>query len=326
MARRGKLLIDIGEHAWIARLLRRLGTDGAVLVGPGDDAAVVRALRRPIVLTVDALVEGTHFRRGWTSAASLGRRAFKVNASDLAAMGARPRVALLAVEAPARTSVADLDAVVGGVAAAARRVGATLVGGNLSAGPHLAITLALVGEAGARTVTRAGAKPGDLLYLTGTIGGAGLAVRALRAGRRAAWPEPPLRVGAGRLLATLADAMIDVSDGVVQDAEHLCRASGVAATLEADRLPIAPGCRAALGARAAAFAATAGEDYELLAAVPPARSRVLDRLRPRLGCRLTRVGRIVAGVPVVRLLDRVEGPVVLRRGGFDHFRRGRRRL
>jgi len=314
-------LRDVGEQAWITRLARRLAAAAApVLVGPGDDAAVVRAGRRPLLLTTDTLVEGVHFRPGWVAPAALGRRAFAVNASDLAAMGGAPRFALLALEAPPRTAVAALDALVAGFASAARRSGARLVGGNLARGPHLAITAALVGEAPGRIVTRAGARPGDGLYVTGALGAAGLAVRRLATGRRARLPLPPLRVRAGRLLAPIAHAMIDVSDGLVQDLGHLCRASGVAAEVSLARLPVAPACRRALGGAAAAFAAAAGEDYELLVALPPTRARALARLRARLGCRLTHIGRVTAGHPRVRVLDAGGRPVDLRRSGFDHFR------
>src|SRR5439155_970666 len=218
-----RLLRDVGEHAWIGRVVRRLAAAPAarrVAIGPGDDAAVIRPGRGALLLTTDALLEGVHFRAGWASPAMLGRR--------------------------------------------------------------------------------------------------GLAVRWLRAGRRVPWPMPPLRLRAGRLLAPLAHAMIDVSDGLVQDAGHLCRASGAGAELLAARLPVAAACRRAFGGPAAAlFAATAGEDYELLVALPPRAERALPRLRRRLGCRLTRVGRIVAGRPVVRLLDRAGRPLAAPRPGFD---------
>lgn len=317
-------LQDVGEHAWLTRLTARLAAapaDRRVVVGPGDDTAVVRLGRRPVLLTTDALCEGVHFRIGWTTAAGLGRRAFAVNASDLAAMGGVPTLALLAIEAPGRTPAVYLDALVRGFATAARRHGARLVGGNLVAGPHLAITVTLLGEAPGRVVTRRGARPGDGLYLTGTLGGAGLAVHHLAAGRRTRWPLPPSRLRAGRVLATVAGAMIDVSDGLVQDLGHLCRASGVGAEIELARVPVAAACRRALGPRAAAFAVTAGEDYELLLAMPRRRVRALTRLMPRLACRLTRIGRVTAGPPAVRVLDAQRQVLRLERAGFDHFRR-----
>jgi len=316
-------LEDVGEHGWIARLTRRLSGDGAharVLVGPGDDAAVVAAGRRPLLLTTDTLREGVHFRAGWLTPRALGRRAFAVTASDLAAMGGIPTFALLALEAPRRTPVAHLDALVAGFAVAARETGARLVGGNLVRGSALALTAALVGEVPGRIVTRAGARPGDGLWVTGHLGGAGVAIRQLVAGGRARLSEPPRRLRAGRMLAVLASAMIDVSDGLLQDVGHLCRASGVAAEIELARLPVAPGCRRALGPAAAAFAATAGEDYELLFTLPPRRERALARVRARLNCRLTHIGRVRTGRPAVRVLDAAGRPLALGRRGFDHFR------
>jgi thiamine-monophosphate kinase len=291
-----------------------------VLVGPGDDAAAVRPTRRPLLLTTDSLIEGVHFRHGWASPAGLGRRAFAVNASDVAAMGGAPKYALVALEIPGRAPVAEIDALVAGFSRAARKSGARLVGGNLARGPHLAITVALVGEAPGRVVTRAGARPGDRLFVTGTLGATGLAVRRLIAGRRGSLPALSNRVPQGILLARVAHAMIDVSDGLVQDLGHVCRASGVAAEIELASLPVATACRRALGERAALFAASAGEDYELLVAIAPRQLPALARLR--LGCRLTEIGRVIRGRPAVRLLDRAGRPVRLPRGGFDHFGRG----
>jgi thiamine-monophosphate kinase len=310
---------DVGEHAWIAALLRRLPPAErrrGVLVGPGDDAAVVRLGARPVLLTTDCLIEDVHFRRGWLAPPALGRRAFGTSASDVAAMGGEPRFALLAIEAPASLPRSVLDGVVRGFRAAAARAGTRLVGGNLAAGPRLALTTAVVGTAPGRVVTRAGARPGDGLFVTGVLGASGLAVRGLRAGRRVQWPAPPLRVRAGVALARVAHAMIDVSDGLAQDLLHLCRASGVGAVVSLDDVPVAPACRRALGRRAARFAATAGEDYELLVAMPPAAQA---RLR-RLGCRLTRVGNVVAGLPRPRFVDARGRAVRLEAPGFDHFR------
>ncbi len=281
---------------------------------------MVRPGRRPLVLTTDAFVEGVHFRRDWAPPRVLGARAFLANASDVAAMGGMPAFALVALEAPPRTPVAWLDALVAGVTAAARRAGATIVGGNVTAGPHVALTIALVGTAPGRVVARAGAKPGDDVWVTGALGASGAAVRALRRGTRGRLPIPPLRVAAGVLLARHAHAMIDVSDGLVQDVGHVCAASRVGAELELARVPVAPACRRALGAAASRFAATAGEDYELVVIAPPGARAALGRLAPRLGCRLTRSGHIVRGRDVV-LVD-ARG-IRLRSGrarGFDHFR------
>src|SRR5690349_11936177 len=228
-------------------------------------------------------------------------------------MGAAPRFALLALEAPPHIDVADLDGVTAGFAAAARRAGAQLVGGNMSRAPRLALTAFLVGEATTRSPTRDGARVGDALYVTGTLGGTAAAVRALRAGRPGRLPPVPDRVRAGRMLARIANAMIDVSDGLVQDLGHVCRASGVDAEVELAALPIAGACRRALGAAAASSAAVGGEDYELIVAVPRRRLVALRRLVPTLGCRLSRIGRVVAGRGRVHLRDSAGREVELAR-------------
>jgi len=158
------------------------------------------------------------------------------------------------------------------------------------------------------------------VWVTGALGASGAAVRALRRGTRGRLPIPPLRVAAGVLLARHAHAMIDVSDGLVQDVGHVCAASRVGAELELARVPVAPACRRALGAAASRFAATAGEDYELVVIAPPGARAALGRLAPRLGCRLTRIGHIVRGRDVV-LVDARGGRLPPGRPrGFDHFR------
>src|SRR5438132_799060 len=187
--------------------------------------------------------------------------------------------------------------------------------------PRLSVRAGVIGEAPGPVMTRAGARPGDRLYVTGALGATGLAVRRLAAGGAARLPDPPRRVRAGRLLARVASAMIDVSDGLVQDVGQLCRASRVGAEIDLGRLPVAGACRRALRGRAAAFAAQAGEDYELVVAVPPALEPALRRVMPRLGCRITLVGRLLAGRPVVRVRAPDGGVVRVARGGFHHFRR-----
>jgi len=313
-------LRDLGEHGWIDRLLRTWRAGPRTLVGPGDDAAAIRPPRRALLVTTDTLVEGVHFRLGWESPAALGRRALRVNLSDVAAMGGTPLAAVVALEAPPGLPAGDLQALMRALAADARRWRTEVVGGNLAAAPRLVVTLTVLGEAGRRTVTRAGARPHDDVWVTGTLGGASLAVRQLLAARRVRRPPVPVRLTAGRLLAPLVNAMIDVSDGLLQDLGHICRASVVAATVDATSLPVAPTCRHALRSGSRVFAATAGEDYELLFTASPRRRRRLERLAPRLGCRLSRVGRIVAGRPSVRLIGPGGRTLSPGRAGFDHFR------
>jgi thiamine-monophosphate kinase len=317
MRTRRRRIGDVGEHRWLQALLGGLASvrGGRVLIGPGDDAAVLRAERRPWAVTTDAQREGVHFRAGWMSWARLGRRAFRVNASDLAAMGALPRAALLALEVPRYLETDALAAFVRGFAAEGRRSGGLLVGGDVSVGPRFGATVTLLGVLPGRAVTRAGARPGDAVFVTGRLGTAAWAVRERRAGRAAPVPLPPSRLPTGAALAPLASAMLDVSDGLVQDLGHLCRASRVGAVLELDRLPVAAACRT-LGRRGHLLAATGGEDYELLFTVPATH---LPRLaRAHAGCRVTRIGTVVRGAGVT-LRDDDGRTVHASRGGFDHF-------
>ena len=315
-----KRLRDLGEHGWIARMLRALPGGRHTIVGPGDDAAALGIPGNRLLVTTDTLVEGVHFRLGWETPAALGRRALRVNLSDVAAMGGSPLAAVVALEAPPALPAPVLFGLMHGLATDARRHGVDVVGGNLAAAPRLAITVTLLGQPGRRLATRADARPDDDVWVTGTLGGAGCAVQALRGGRRVPRPAVPVRVAAGRLLAPHARAMIDVSDGLVQDLGHVCRASGVAAEIDAASLPVAASCRRVLGDRAVTFAATAGEDYELLLTASARRRAHFARLASRLGCRLTRIGRIVPGRLAVRLLGADGKPLPLRRRGFDHFR------
>jgi thiamine-monophosphate kinase len=303
--------------------VRRLGGSPRLLVGPGDDAAALRLGRTTLLATTDALVEGVHFRAGWLSPRALGARAYGVNASDVAAMGGAPLCALMALEVPSSVRAATLDAIVAGFVGAARRHRAVLAGGNVTSGRNLAITVTLLGLAPGRVVTRAGARPGDHVVVTGRLGAMGAAVRERRAGRAAALPTVPDRVAAGRLLARVASAMIDVSDGLVQDLGHVARASGVGIRIEAVRVPLAATVRRR-GRAGLALALAAGEDYELACTVPQRRLATLQALTARLGCPLTPIGVVERGRGV-RVVDANGAPFALERGGFDHLAGSRRR-
>ncbi len=294
---------DRGELALLEEIRRLIPAGNGVIVGAGDDAAVVRGSARPLLLTTDALVEGVHFRRAWLSPRELGRRAFHVAASDIAAMGGRVRTVLLAIAAPPSLPVQELRGIVTGVRDAAARAGGALVGGNLAAARELALTVSVVGDAPARPLLRSGARPGDHLYVTGGLGGAAFGLRllararSLRGGASATrwWRRPVARLEAGRTLATagIATAMIDLSDGLLVDADRLCRASACGAVIHAGRLPLAAPLRTLGRADAERLACSGGEDYELLFTVPPRAAARLARLA--LGCRTTCVGEMVRG-------------------------------
>jgi thiamine-monophosphate kinase len=311
------------EFALIERFTRALPLRGeGVVVGPGDDAAVLRL--RPgedLVATVDAVVEGVHFDARFAPA-DVGWKALAVNLSDLAAMGARPLHALVALGVPAGTPGARLAGVARGLGACARAHRLAVVGGNVTRARELSVTVTALGAvAEGRAVLRGGARPGDLVAVTGTLGDAALgrspgAPAALA--RRQRRPTP--RLAAGRALAGVVRAAVDVSDGLAQDLGHLCAASGVGARIGVAELPLSAAYRRAARGLADPFAAAlgGGEDYELLVAVAP---RSLARARAaaaRGGVPLTVIGRFVrgGGVEVVG----ARGEPVTPPAGHDHLR------
>ncbi|PZS32619.1 MAG: thiamine-phosphate kinase [Pseudonocardiales bacterium] len=267
---------EAGEFGLVARLVARLGPAGAAVLGPGDDAAVVPAPDGRVVATTDLLVEGGHFRRDWSSAYDIGRKAVAQNLADIAAMGAVPTGLLVGLGCPADTALAWVDELTDGLRDEAAEAGAAVVGGDVvrSAGVLLAVT-ALGDLQGRAPVTRSGARPGDVLAVCGRLGwaAAGLAVlgrgfrspgRVVAAHRR---PEPPYPQGP-RAAMEGATAMIDVSDGLVQDVGHLAAASAVSiglrrAGLEVPQVLVDVG--AALGVDPYDWLLTGGDDHALVA-------------------------------------------------------------
>jgi thiamine-monophosphate kinase len=281
------------ERELIERMERVLHADGSPASGAprilrqlGDDAAVVRASGYAVT-SVDMLVDGVHFRTGELTPEEIGHRALGSALSDLAAMGAAPGEAYLGLAFAAGTELDYALALFGGAEALARRCGVTIAGGDVSASPVLTVSVAVVGWARdpGELVGRDGARPGDLVVVTGKLGaaGAGLALLEGRASAgdlpervaadlHSAYARPSPRLDAGLALSRLgATAMIDLSDGLATDARHLARRSGVELAVELGSLPIAAGVREVaeqLGVAAEEFAATAGEDYELCVCLP----------------------------------------------------------
>jgi len=302
---RARTLGEVGEFGLIARIagiVERAGGPRASL-GIGDDAAVLRApAGERILVSTDALVEGVHFRWPSEVPARLGRRVLVAALSDLAAMGARPLGCVVALAAPASLSLARLEGVARGLAAAAREHACPLAGGNVARARQTAFTPTVLGAAAPeRILTRRGARPGDRILVTGTLGAAALEVaRAARGrARRTRTPEP--RLAAGRALARVpgVGGVIDVSDGLEADLQHLLEAAEagpLGAELDPARLPLPRGFRRAcrrLGLDPERLARAGGEDYELLFTLRP-RGPSAEALSRRLGAPVTEIGRVTA--------------------------------
>lgn len=321
------------EDRFVERLRAMLPRADEVLLGIGDDAAVLRAGGRDLVATTDLLVEGVDFLPG-EDPERLGRRAVSVSLSDIAAMGARPAWFLLSIALPAPVDEDLALALCRGAAARGREHGAALVGGDLSRGPAIFLSVAMTGEveSESRPLTRSGARPGDGLYLSGATGraAAGLALAKGVTGEGlaptdrdellAAYRDPEPRVALGRALARggLAGAAIDVSDGLGIDAARLARASGVRAVIARNLLPISPALSAfCADGRASALdlALGGGDDYELLFAAGPDAEDALQNAAA--GAAVTRIGFFEEGAGAV--LRDAAGDRDVAQLGYDHF-------
>lgn len=287
---------------------------GAVL-GVGDDAALIRSGDgMQLVVSTDLLLEGRHFSAG-AEPRKLGHKALAVNLSDLAAMGAAPRWATLALALPSADE-AWLEGFAAGFFALAGRYGVELVGGDTTRSPAagpLTVCVTIFGEVPAGlALLRAGARPGDDIWVSGELGGAALALvqpGIAAAAQRLHEPEP--RVELGQRLRGVASAAIDVSDGFAQDLGHILERSGVGAVVEYERLPRFPGAQASQ-------VLSGGDDYELVFTAPQAQRAEIEALAKPLGLRLTRVGSVHAGEPELVVQDKDRVPMAVGRG-FDHF-------
>lgn len=332
-----KNVSSLGEFELIEACFSPLGTSGAegVITGMGDDGAVLSVPRtQDLVVSTDTLVEGVHFRSD-DDPYLLGRKALLVNLSDLAAMGALPRWYLLSLSLPATTPVRWVQEFARGLRVEGERFDVTLVGGDTTGSlGNLALTVTIMGHLGhGRAVLRSGAKPGDRIFVSGTLGDAALGL-AHHLGRLTVadpedvihlrqahqLPEPRVGLSLGLADAALVRGAIDISDGLVADLRHLCTASGVGAEVAFEKLPLSHAVRRQLAlheAEVQTLILSGGEDYELLFTVSPGCLGAVANLADQIGVAITEIGVITTGDQVH--VSRDGTPIRLGAGGWTHF-------
>ena len=333
---------EIGEFGLIARLRQRVEarqaawrqSDQAAELAIGDDAAVWRpspGTRQ--VITTDALIEDVHFRPRTSSWRDLGWKSLAVNVSDVAAMGAQPRSALVTLGLPAMAGVANLLELYDGMLDLGERFHVELVGGDVVSSPVFLLSVTVIGEAVGPLLRRDAGRPGDLLAVTGTLGASAGGLRLLEAGFEPSPPRerlvaahlrplPRVLEGAALVAAGLRCGM-DLSDGLLGDATHICERSGLGAEIEIATVPLDQALVDEFGSQALPLAIGGGEDYELLCAGSPDALQRAQAALNNLGTSLTIVGRLTerpASGPLVRLIDADGREVAPERHSWDHFR------
>ncbi len=311
----GSTLAEVGEFALIDALVSRFPQGPAVFLGPGDDAALVRMPKGHVVVSTDLLIENRHFRREWSPAYDIGRRAVAQNLADISAMGGTTTGLTIGVAVPPELPVQWLLDLAQGFADEADLVGASIVGGDLTSGDLIAISVTVLGECATAPVRRDGAHPGDVLAVAGRLGWSAAGLAILKRGFRSPRvlveafrrPEPPYAAGVAAGLAG-ATSMIDVSDGLLADLGHIAGASGVAVDVESSSLEVAEPMHAvgaALGVDPMSFVLAGGEDHAF-AATFPSGTELPDGFR--------RIGTVSAGEGVT-----VDGAAYEGSAGHDHF-------
>jgi len=326
-------LSRLGEFGLIERIRRMLPVGQGVRIGIGDDAAWVDNPSGSSLVTADLLIENVHFDLKWISLVDLGFKALAVNLSDIAAMGGVPAYAVLSLGIPANFDSKNIDDFYRGIGALAQPSRVAVVGGDLSVAKSLIIAVCVIGHAPRCPIRRDGAAAGDDIYVTGTLGDSALGLKLLQRGRshdkkqtaakllaRHRRPTPRLAAGARIAKENLATAMIDVSDGLLQDLGHICQASGTGAVILHEQLPLSAAYRSLCGKDGTRHALSGGEDYELLFCARRLNRARIKKLSHRARLPITRIGTCVAERGVV-VVDGLGKAISLEAQGHDHFQR-----
>ncbi len=329
-------LSRLGEFGLIERIRRMLPAGHGVRIGIGDDAAWVNHPSGSSLITADLLIEGVHFDLQWISLVDLGFKSLAVNLSDIAAMGGVPAYAMLSLGIPANFDSKKIAAFYRGIRALAQPNRVAVIGGDISVAKSLIISVCVIGHAPHRPIRRAGAGVGDDIYVTGTLGDSALGLKLLQRGKGhgkkqpaakllARHRRPTPRLAAGALMAkkNLATAMIDVSDGLLQDLGHICQASGIGAVILHEQLPLSPAYRSLCGQDGTRHALSGGEDYELLFCARRRNRARIERLSRQTRLPISRIGACVAGRGVV-VVDSGGKDITPAAQGHDHFQRNSR--
>ena len=324
-------LIDLLAEMAYATQDKKIRAWQQLILGIGDDTAAWSGDDSIQLATVDSLIQGVHFTLDITSWEELGWRALAANLSDIAAMGGLPRYALVSLALPGDTEVEDVTALYRGMLELAQQFEVAIVGGDTSSAPLLVINITILGSSISRDkgiLTRSAAKPGEKVAVTGYLGTAAAGLEMLTkhlqfdseatASLKKAFLQPYPRVAEGQILVEQGvRAAIDISDGLISDLRHICKASQVSARIEVDRLPIAPAVKANFSDRALEFALSGGEDYELLFTTS---EDIIGKVRAAASCPITVVGEITADkAGEITLIDEKGNPVNLSKAGWEHF-------
>jgi thiamine-monophosphate kinase len=321
---------ELGEFGLIERLAKMAAAkDERLLIGIGDDAAAWKGDASVQLATVDSFIQDVHYPSDVVPWPELGWKALAVNLSDIAAMGGIPRYALVSLALPPDTEVDHVTALYTGLLKLAKKYRVTVVGGDISSAPLAVISITVLGNSPQKQLlTRASARPGEIIAVTGYLGAAAAGLEMLTqrlefeakaaAHFRKAFFKPNPRIAEGQLLLEQGvKTAIDISDGLLADLGQISKASQVGARIDANRVPVAPKVKASFGDKALELALTGGEDYELLFT---AKAEVIARIKKAASCPISAIGEIAAGEGVT-VVDRRGKPIKLDRAGWEHFSR-----